>query len=432
MQYKSRTDLNTTQLPNPIPTMGPAGSIVTDPDFGNPIVRVTDGTTQTSPYSTLLFMAGAGGSSDVNSWNTDSTVLAIQNSGGASLLFGFDPATLAVKRLYPTWSPGGGAVFSKTNPNTLFVQNGTKITKYDLTDRTLQGAPPSTLFCDFANILPAPIKWSVFGGVEGMDSVATCAFSTTGGQGTGVYVCAYIDGSGYRMWNTLTGVVTGTFGPLGSISLPDQFYIHNVKASKGPYWLVVSDSSHVTGTVNTGGPYFWDVDSLNVTAVSRVWSGGHFTTSDQYFFNAGGPGFGNFVYRQMLTPAKTSLLLTASQIPKGFVAPCDNHACLNGNQPVNMLFLTNTDTGKYTVLNPATGALSSYPSAWYNEVQGISLDGSGLVYRFCHTFITGKSGNFSAANAIGVVDQQGKFFAFTSDWMGQTGRAADVYIVKLQ
>ena len=81
---------------------------------------------------------------------------------------------------------------------------------------------------------------------------------------------------------------------------------------------------------------------------------------------------------------------------------------------------------------------------WYNEILGISpLDGT--VWRFAHTYITTTSHRFSAKYAIGAVSQDGRFFAFSSDWMGTLGSESgsagctvskdcrgDVFVVELK
>ena len=62
----------------------------------------------------------------------------------------------------------------------------------------------------------------------------------------------------------------------------------------------------------------------------------------------------------------------------------------------------------------------SYNCAWVNEVLGIS-PGSGTIYRFAHTEATGVNWNFDSQNAIGGVSQDGRFYAFTSDWQRTLG-----------
>jgi hypothetical protein len=99
MTFLSRTDLNIAQLPAVIPAMGPMGSIITDPEFACRIVRATDASIPSGSQGWCC--AGLGGSADANVWNTDSTLLYVQNSGGAGLLLEFNPVTLAVKHIFP-------------------------------------------------------------------------------------------------------------------------------------------------------------------------------------------------------------------------------------------------------------------------------------------------------------------------------------------
>ena len=129
----SRTDLTILQVPSPVPVMGPAGSIITDPNFNNKIVRATDeNSIMLSGKPSAFCTAGVGGSADVNVWNLNSTLLYVQDSGGGGFILSFNPTTLAVKRVFTSFRPIGGCVFSKVNPNVLFNLNGTQFLQYDL------------------------------------------------------------------------------------------------------------------------------------------------------------------------------------------------------------------------------------------------------------------------------------------------------------
>jgi hypothetical protein len=81
---------------------------------------------------------------------------------------------------------------------------------------------------------------------------------------------------------------------------------------------------------------------------------------------------------------------------------------------------------------------------WYNEIIGISPV-NGTVWRFAHTYVTAASQRFSTKYAIGSISQDGRFFAFSSDWMGTLGSESgsssctvgtdcrgDVFVVALQ
>jgi hypothetical protein len=59
-----------------------------------------------------------------------------------------------------------------------------------------------------------------------------------------------------------------------------------------------------------------------------------------------------------------------------------------------------------------------------NEVLGLPTDNSGLVKRFGHTYISGDSSIFDAAQGVGSISQDGRFYMFASDMMGTLGSTA--------
>ena len=415
--YTSRTDLSIVQRPVPIPVMGPAGSIVIDPNFRSRIVRATDQNT-IPKMPTTGFSAGDGGSADVCMWNTDSTLLVACDDGGGRVILGFNPATLAVQRLFPSFIQGGGAIFSKVNPNYLYFLDEGQVLRYDLTDRTAAAPPAPTLICDFNTQLPSKATWQSFGGVELSDTVFSAGFSIAGGQGTGVYVALYIVGKGFRLWNTQTGAITAEWGPKGAVTIADRFFVHNVKSGKNSGWVIVTVQRYIASSVVSTAPYFWASGGLKVTPSGPTAHGGHWTGTEGKFFNATSPPpwrYGISV-RDYATPGVVNFFTNPN--PTGIVAPLDNHLSYNGKMPAEVIFASTTSLGESKL----------FPAAWYDEILGFAL--TGKTYRFCHTMNSGlASEGFSGQNAIACVDQLNKFVAFTSDWMSDRH---DVYIVELQ
>lgn len=417
--FGARTDLNVVQRPA-TPVMGAAGSIITDPDFGCKIVRATDENTS----SGRLMVAGVGGSADVCTWNSDSTILFVQDLNGQGATLGFNPSTLAVSRIFPSWSPSA-VIFSKVSPDTafLFNPNGT-VVQYDLSNRALSTPPVVGTVCDFSTVIPggsAAITWSDTGGVEASDTVFMAAFSTAGGQGTGIYACIYTVGSGFRVLNTQTGAVTGV-GVTGTITLADRFTIHNVKSSKDGGWLVLARTRHTAGTNNA--PYMWEIATLNMVSIGTVAWSGHWTAGSLEILNndsAPSIPLWSHVRRAFSDTAHPTRIANPSITPGNIGGPLGDHLSYNG--PANSVMISASSTFGRAV----------YGTAWQDEVLGFALDGSGLVYRFCHTFCSGTSGNFYSDNCIFVGDQINQFVAFTSDWMGTLSgaRVADVFIVQL-
>jgi hypothetical protein len=122
-------------------------------------------------------------------------------------------------------------------------------------------------------------------------------------------------------------------------------------------------------------------------------------------------------------------------VPGGIHAPFDQHQSWNNVDALDSLpFLAST----------CTPVSKDFPAPWYNEIIGVASDGSGKVWRFAHSFISSKSSAFSTKYGVGSVSQDGRFFIFSSDWMGtlgsETGNKAcglattcrgDVFVVQL-
>lgn len=447
----SRTDLLRAQLIGPPPDMGNlkgAGTIVTDPSFANRVARITDSRTNPGKLN-RTYMAGQGGSADVNIWNTDSTMLFVQDNGGWMFPLTFDPVSLKTGRLYASNFPTDGGLkvrgtgaWSFTDPNTLYTIEPatTVLNKYDFTDRV--NPPTPTQIFDFrsgSHCLPAgfTVTWSNVGGVSSDDAVFAIAYSDTGNQGTGVYAVAYKAGKGCTLYNTKTGRVTGDWGTQGEVSVPDRFSIHNVKLSKDGNWLVIVNTTCFAG--NCEGPFFWQVGTTTVNACAKNGCSGHWTEGQTTWINGDGMPVGAGVYetgqykaRNFSAPADPRSLV--SQFPVGLQSPYDMHASWN-----------NADSADTNPIFSSTWTPVTSPwLPWHNEILGVSpVDGT--VWRFAHTYITARSQRFSTKYGIGSISQDGRFFAFSSDWMGTLGSESgsssctvgtdcrgDVFVVALQ
>jgi Putative Ig domain len=442
----SRSDLKIAQLPQTPPNVGNltgANTIVTDPDFHSRIVRVTDA--HTNPDATFVnrtFVSAGSGSADDNLWNVDSTMFVVQDTGSNTYPFSFNPATLQASRMYVSNFPStnglmiaSSGIWSRVNPNLLYTLTKTAIHKYDFTDRS---NPPSAQtiydFTSSANCLPAHFRptWSVNGGVSGDDTVFGRAFSNTGGQGTGIYVVVYKVGSGCSILNTQTGQVSGEWGDKGTINIADRWTIHNVKLSKDGNWMIITPTQCTSASCSPG-PYFWQVGTTNVGSCGQGGlCSGHFTEGHSHWVNCNNSPMANSVIRSFSEP--TSAHSIGLNLPQGIIVPLDQHQSWNNVDPQDSLpFFSSTWSN-----------LSPFPAAWYNEIIAVAPDGS-KTWRFAHTFITARSRRFSTAYAIGTISQDGRFFIFSSDWMGKLGSESgaasciigkdcrgDVFVVELK
>ena len=442
----SRSDLKIVQLPTPpsVGNLAGANTIVTDPDFGNRIVRITDANTNpAAPTKNITFVSTTTGSADDNLWNIDSTLFTVQDTWADTYVYSFDPNTLQASRLYAANFPATKGLmlsnsgnWSRVNSNLLYTDDGTLLNKYDFTDRS--NPPSAQVLYDFTsspNCLPRGFKptWSTKGGVNGDDTVFAMAYSNTGYQGTGVYAVVYRVGSGCSVLNTQSGQVRGDWGANGTINIADRWTIHNVKLSKDGNWLIL-ESTTCSSSNCAQQPYFWQVGTTNVTFCGEGGScGGHFTEGYSHWVNNDNSPMSNQVIRSFSQAA--SIRNLTNSFPAGIMPPFDQHQSWNNVDPSDTLPL-------FAVTWSTT---TPFPAPWYNEIIAVAADGSGKTWRFAHSFITTRSQRFSTQWGIGTISQDGRFFIFSSDWMGKLGAESgaanctigtncrgDVFVVELK
>jgi len=450
--------------PSPIPSMGNltgAGTVKNDPDFGNPIVRCTDANTDPNSPN-ITFDTNGGGAGMVNHFNTDDTILYVQEHGGLGVPLLFDANTMQCSRMYPDnsaySSTGGltiqgiGADFSYNNPNWLYVWDSVggmaQIFRYDFSDRSLNGTPTVTLIADFiadtglgftgtpGNCLPASFNQNVvFTGHDGpgnddidnQHGTFTATYSL-GIQNTGYYVVAWKVGSGCRVYNTAAGTVSGDWGPAGPVKVfagnsntpdspTDEFYVHSIFVNlTGDYALIgnggcVAGNSSCNDTLGQG-PYFWQIDSANVWKLANN-SGGEFAFGWNDFINRDNSPQGDYAIRRFTALGSPNQVINPNNLPPHMVAGLAGHpSWVNDNSTDSLPFF---DSLIYPLYYN-----TSFPSAWTNEIIGVfPADGSTL--RFAHTFASKSNAQFSTDYGIGSISQSGKFFMQSSDWVGTLG-----------
>jgi hypothetical protein len=327
-------------------------------------------------------------------------------------------------------------------------------------------------------------------------------------QGTGVNAVVYIPGSGCTMLNTETGVVTSDFGSGGTIGISDRWTMHDSFSSASSTWTYIGATTCLsTSCPNSSGlPYFWKTGTTTITGCSGGICGGHWTEAagNQGIINNGGNGahasydyirFENaFLNITSISVAGGTGTITWSgsgptfasgqsiQISGSSVSACNNTFTLlsattfsagscttaTGGSATVATVLPNS-SGENTVVAPwdthpswneqgtddarffvtstfctSTPCLTPYTQPLQNEIYGKNPV-TGAIARFANTYSADKSQTFEAAQSIGQVSQDGKFFMFTSDWMGTlgstTGAAActvgtdcrgDVFVVELK
>jgi hypothetical protein len=106
----------------------------------------------------------------------------------------------------------------------------------------------------------------------------------------------------------------------------------------------------------------------------------------------------------------TNMLLTG--------LPSDNHGTYrnSGTSDLTPIFTATTDVPAWP---------TRYVAACYDELCAFDSSGSGLTYRFGHTYNTGSSPFFAVQNNIGVNSPLGDLIAFGTDMMGTRGSSVD-------
>jgi hypothetical protein len=437
----ARTDLLVEQLPSTIPSVGGlngAGTLVRDPDFGTNIIRVTDVDTDPAmqtcarlhTYCNTSFVTAGGGSAWANVWNTSDTLFQVTSTMGYTYIMGWDPASLRLSRPFSNVSPGTGGLrfaftgmqWSRINPNLIYVVRGTKLLKYDLTNRYV--LPVAKVLYDFTwggKCLPVGFKatWQSVMNVGAGDQTFSVAFSNAGGQETGVYVAVYKVGSGCSLLNTATGKVTGNWGQSGIINIPYRFKLHEANGSlnNARITLTYTAQSCTSSAPCPNVPAFWQAGTTNVqTCPAGSLCSGHWVNGfNRWLNNDGDPVHGASHSRPYTNLSAITLLTRVGNIAP-VIPPFDQHLSWNNNKGADTIPFYATTTAITTSGIP----VYPFPAAWYNEGIIVPMDGSP-VRREHHTLVTGRNQRFSAKMGIGQISQTGRFAVFTSDWMNRLG-----------
>jgi hypothetical protein len=430
--YCARTDFNVQQIsstPNVGALVG-ANTIVTDPDFGSKIVRITDSQTEGEEGRNDNFMGDCGGSAESNVFDSSDGYLYVCDNGSAVHPMTWNPTTMQAASMYVSSYPSTnglrlltlrGPQFSFTIPGRLrgmdISSGNLDLVEYDLTS----ASPPSEVV-DYnfsnSNCLPSTaggsVEWVEVPTSSADDNTFMTAFSFSaeGGQNTGYYVVVWNRTNGCRWYNTKAGTVGGQWGITGSISISDTYLIHNVRISKDGNWAKITAEGCV-GTCHADLPYIWDIATNAVSACSTSECGGHQAAGYTHMVNT----LADVPQQMQLIHPLDSILTYSDLWSYPSQGPATNE---NWDNHLSWQNANSSDSNPYLYSSFTTNG--TITDAWDDEVVGQSVDGSGKVWRFCHTFATTQdTANFPAQYAIGAVSQDGKFFMWSSDWSGQLG-----------
>jgi len=404
------------------------------------MTRLTDYNT-TGDSKGAGYITAASGSAEQTLMDISDHYIVIQSQNAAVIPFTWNPVSMQAQRMfvsqYPSTNgielPSGTPEFSRVKSGLMYAMQNTGdwnastpvIVSYDLTSAT---PPTATTVYNFQSCgsigsqLAGHTQWTNDVTVSANDAVFTTAVSTTGDQGTGVYVLSWSTSGGCHWYNTSTGQTdVGPVQMTGSESNPDLFYIHNVRMGPGG-WVKIDRQSCINSCESDETMYLWQpgTDQVSTTATSGHQAIGY----NNYAINDGYQGTYGCLYPQCMNRAPvtnpsemTELWKNGPGTPPGWpqnpVWDC-HLSWSNDKSSDTMPFISSS------MSNQETPTL-----AWQNEIDGFTTDGSGKVYRFARHYNTENSAaTFNALDAIGSVSEDGRWYLITSDWGCTLGSAS--------
>lgn len=284
-------------------------------------------------------------------------------------------------------------------------------------------------------------SWIAVGGVSTDDDVFAKSFSDDGGQGGpgAIFVAVYKRSSNtYFLYNVGTGIISyqacedgygytcwgGSWVQrvLGVADVTDRYVLHNLRISKSGQWVLIERGyCELDSCADPKAMYVWQLSTSepHVSKVTRTaWD--DWTSGFRFLVNQDRETGINLTARAYEALGE-SFPLNYSVNKKSNPSEAEIHPSWNYN-----------DGSDTTPVCTATSALDwPYVAPWQNEVVCFGTnpnpDCSTLghapcrttVKRLFHTYNSGtcdEENNFNSCYAIGALSQDGKYYAFTSNW----------------
>jgi hypothetical protein len=421
--YCARTDRNIAPYPEQAPVLRAAGSVVKDPAFGSPILRVTDSRTP-SGFPGWSFHTPS--SSEQNTWSANARRFYVEGEGGRFFIFDFDPDNFLLRStgLDLSLTMQTEAEFSYVNPDVIYgwgPEVPPRFLAYNIATKKV------SLLHDPNECIKVDENW------RGLDISASRDDQRLMGvfgpqQDNDPFVYIYDRKQGCRWYNTSTGEIGGHWGPKGSSSVGKKFLVHNARISKSGQYVAIAGSEDLV---------IWTVDTLEAKICTRNdpdWCGGHRALGYSHMINpAGKKDSMNLIMRPFDNLPSFSQLIR--DLPK--------HADWNEAKHLSWNNANPSDTAPvclstYRDDNPVSPGLPlRVDRAWDSEILCVGVgEEKNKVWRFAHNYTTAKNGFWSTPR--GNVSQDGRFYIFSSDWEDTLGEArnsvyrTDVFLVELK
>jgi len=408
-----------------------ANTVFQDPDLGGTMVRITD--ENTNPKLPGDFFLNP--DSDVNEWSMDDGKFYVVAGGDSlNLAFAFDPTTMTVSPL-PGAGAGGalavplreGPTFSFVDPDLMYgtaLKQPLTITTYRFSTGTTTPLYDTTNCGTVPPLVAGPTQSSSDSTVSNNDGRVVIS---AGGNSAGhrPFVIVYDQQLGCRWYNTQTGQVGGTWGPVGQVSIPDRYNVNHVKISGNGQYVRIGAARF--------GFYVWDVTTLNVEPCDFEKPGpdcsGYGAVGNNSYINAPDILDELNAFSRPLGDL-TDFTPLIDPFPQPYYKGMEKawawtNGALSGNVPV--CGSTYSPTSNEDVKQPFDG-----------EVFCMATDGlPPTIWRFAHNRAVWNP-KFYWSQPYGSISIDGRFFSFSSSWDLQLGTfwgndpRSDVWIVRLR
>lgn len=397
------TDVKT---PPPAPTLGPANSVINDPTFGTPILRVTDPNTNGGES----FIPTDAGSH--RTWNANSTAIKLTGPHGDGYWLEFNPNNFTVGSASAnpqihsvpygsTWE------WSAVNPDIIYVLNGSQIAAYNTSTgatTNLAGTPTGE-----------PVDY--FAVVVGQDNWV-CAAAGSGAQDsyTKIFCVNPISPSTTKFIDVYNKTINGVAqsDPNWPTSASGQVIgIHGMSGGTGANWLPVTFHQQSWGG-NGDAVFDLSTNTWSLVTNADVYWSGHISMGNGTYANSAGSQ--NGLDSRGILLRNPDGLMNSSQYQ--FVgqpsAPWNNWCDADHNSWLNSL----SNPGA-PIISSRYGGNTGCAFAWTGEIVGMAVDGSNTVYRFAHNHNTANVCYYGQSFA--QISNDGKWILFSSPWDGNLG-----------
>jgi hypothetical protein len=406
--YSAYTGTDTITIP-PAPLLGPANSVIADPTFGSPILRVTD---QNTNGGESFISIDSGG---FRAFNADSTAIKLTGPRGDGYWLEFDPNAFTVgdgssQPVIHPLSFGARWEWSAVDPDIIYFLNGNQIAAYNKSTGVTRnlGGPPNG----------DPVAY--FAVVVGQDNWV-CAPAGPGPQDTYTEIfCVNPISTGISEFiDVLNETVNGV--PQGDPNWPTSasgqtIGIHGISGGTGPFWLEVTFHGQSWGA--NGGAVLdlryntWSLLADQFHGGDAYWSG-HVAMGNAQYVNAsgsvGGQDSRGYVLRNPDNLMDSSSYLFIEQPPY----PPPNSWC----DSEHVSWLNSVQNSNAPVLI-SRFSFPPCPFAWSGEIVAAAVDGSNTVWRFAHNHSTSSC---YYGEGFAQISNDGNWALFSSYWDGELG-----------